>query len=80
MADPIKPASTGTVSQVLQRQAELQKRLDGLAEPWKRDEQLRELLSYCRVYADPQEQESGDAREAYQDVVDRLAAILDGES
>lgn len=68
------------VRRVLQRQAELQTRLDGLTEPWKRDEALRELLSYCRVYADPQEQESGDAREAYQDVADRLAQILDGES
>lgn len=42
-----------------------------------RDEQLRELLSYCQqnaetpTYADPYN--------AYQDVVDKLREILDGE-
>jgi hypothetical protein len=50
-----------------------------------RDEALRELLSYCRTQlADPMVSgyctECGGQGEAYTDVADRLAKILDGES
>jgi hypothetical protein len=48
-----------------------------LAKHREKDEQLRKLLSYCKGMSDGNE--SGDAREAYDDVADKLAAILDGE-
>lgn len=40
-----------------------------------RDEQLRELLSYCRGQVNA----SGTIDPSYEDVVDRLTEILDGE-
>lgn len=40
-------------------------------------EQLRELLEYCKGMSDGNE--SGDAREAYDDAATKLRAILDGE-
>jgi hypothetical protein len=49
-----------------------------------REDQLRQLLSYCRTQAvdaatsDPAETRG--QRETYTDVADQLAAILDGES
>lgn len=38
---------------------------------------LRELLEYCKGMSDGNE--SGDAREAYDDAATKLRAILDGE-
>lgn len=42
-----------------------------------REDQLRQLLSYYNSMSDGNE--SGDAREAYDDAAAKLAAILDGE-
>lgn len=48
-----------------------------------KDEQLRELLSYCRSAArgnrSDTDLEASGAGTAYDDVADKLAAILDGE-
>lgn len=41
------------------------------------EDQLRELLTYCKMMRDGNE--SGDAREAYDDAATRLRKILDGE-
>lgn len=46
-----------------------------------KDEALRELLSYCRAKDENHDPgHGGDAADAYADVVERLAKILDGES
>lgn len=45
-----------------------------------RDEALRELLSYCRDKAENDDTWPDNIGRAYEDVADRLAKILDGES
>jgi hypothetical protein len=47
----------------------------------RKDEQLRELLSYCRTASGgpPFEGPKEDVDRAYNDVANKLAAILDGE-
>lgn len=52
-----------------------------LAKHRERDEQLRELLSYCRERTGDQSEVNSDldASDAYEDVFLKLAAILDGE-
>jgi hypothetical protein len=44
-----------------------------------REDELRQLLSYCWTQSDTQHTPEGPARLAYADVHLKLAAILDGE-